>query len=207
MKTIGERIKRARLGQGLSQSELASAAEVSQPTIANWENGSHIPRQPALMRLSEILQTSSHWFLGSQEANDTQLIVPRAYLETPIQHVPILSWPRADDVDGHELKPSPAYDFIAVSTNANKPFALIANDPAMAARFPIGAIVIFDANVQTLESGACYLFAHNGHIILRSWQNAPDRLEALPNQSAVDAEFINVRPTPLARALMSIRKH
>lgn len=205
--SIGGRIKQARLGQGLSQVALAQAANVSQPTVANWENDSHVPRQAALDKLAGILSTSPNWIrigdIDIRNAANTSA----GYLTRPIQHVPISSWPTANNIKDGQLLPLPARDYVALSISAANPFALIANDPAMAAHFPVGVAIIFDVTAGDLEDGKCYLFAINGDIILRRWQSAPDRLEALPNQSAVDAEFVESRPTPLAKAIMSVRRH
>ena len=207
MNSIGRRIKRARLGQGLSQVELAQAANVSQPTVANWENDSHVPRQAALDKLAGVLSTSANWIrIGDTQTTDAAN-TSASYLTRPIQHVPISSWPTIDNIKDGQLSPLPARDYVALSISAANPFALIANDPAMAAHFPIGVAIVLDANAGELEDGKCYLFAVNGSIVLRRWQSAPDRLEALPNQSAVDAEFVETRPVPLAKAIMSVRRH
>lgn len=207
MESVGERIKKTRLSQGLSQVELAIAADVSQPTVANWENDSHAPRQRALNRLAGILKISTHWLLSGDEGQNGQNLPTRQYLDTPIQHVPIIAWPLYDDVYDKGVKSGPVHDYLAISTNAQQPFALIANDPAMAAYFPIGAAIIFDATPGELDEGSCYLFAREAQIILRRWQSMPERLEALPNHSAVDADFVNQRPVPLAKALLSVRRY
>lgn len=211
--SIGGRIKQARLEQGLSQVELANAAKVSQPTVANWENDSHIPRQAALDKLAGILSTSPNWIrMGSSEITDGHNISVE-YLTRPVHHVPISIWPTLANLNEGGLVPSQARDYVALSLSARAPFALIANDPNMAARFPVGAAIIFDLDMSELENGGeledgkCYLFAHGDEIILRRWQSAPDRLEALPNHSAVDADFLETRPKPLAKAIMSLRRH
>lgn len=207
MNSIGNRIKQARLGQGLSQVELAHAANVSQPTVANWENDSHIPRQAALDKLAGILSTSANWIrIGDTEITNG-VHNSSGYLTRPIQHVPISTWPTTANIKDERITPSPARDYVALSILASAPFALIANDPNMAAHFPIGVAIIFDATAGELEDGKCYLFAQENEIILRRWQSAPDRLEALPNQSAVDADFVETSPVPLAKAIMSVKRH
>ncbi len=207
MSTIGERIKIIRHGQKLSQSALAKAANVSQPTVANWENGSHAPRLAVLNRLAVIMNSSAHYLQnGGIDENEVTPTLSQ-YLQMPIRHIPIKTWPIPEDIENNALLPSPAHDYISVSTMGHTPFALIANDPGMAAYFPIGATIVFDAKSGPLEDGACYLFLRGEHIVLRRWQSAPERLEALPNQSAIDADFTQTRPTPLARALLSIRRH
>ena len=207
MTSVGNRIKSTRLSIGLSQVELASAANVSQPTVANWENDSHAPRHQALGRLAKILDTSPHWLISGGENGNGHTLTPRQYLNTPIQHVPIIGWPGADELSEINFSSVTAHDYIAISTRAKTPFSLIANDPAMAAHFPIGSAIILDAEGGALEEGNCYLFSHQGAVVLRRWQSMPDRLEALPNQSAAPAEFLTERPTPIARALLSVRRH
>jgi len=207
MNSIGNRIKQARLGQGFSQVELAEAAHVSQPTVANWENDSHIPRQNALDRLAGILSTSSNWIRVGDDSRVNGAHTSKTYLTRQIHHVPISPWPTDQNVKDGAISLSTARDFVALSLNAHTPFALIANDPNMAAHFPIGVAIIFDNNIGELEDGKCYLFELRDKIILRRWQSEPNRLEALPNQSAVDAEFVTKIPTPLAKAVMSVRRH
>ena len=205
--SIGNRIKLARLELGLSQVELAQAANVSQPTVANWENDSHVPRQGALDKLSEILAKPANWIRIGGNGQIDLSNSSEGYLLRPIRHVPISPWPSVHNIQNGMLIPEAAKDYIALSISPERPFALIANDPAMAAHFPVGVAIIFSADVLTLVNDKCYLFEHDGDIILRRWQSAPDRLEALPNQSAVDATFLDTPPKPLARAIMSVRRH
>jgi len=207
MNSTGERIKQARLERRLSQVELAIAAHVSQPTVANWENDSHIPRQAALEKLASILGVSANWIrVGDSEASGGTSSAA-GYLARPIQHIPISPWPTSANLMDGQLKPPPAKDYVALSISAKNPFALIANDPAMAANFPVGVAIIFGAVQGELQDDKCYLFAIDGEIILRRWQSAPDRLEARPDQLAVNAEFVENRPTPLAQAIISLQRH
>ena len=206
MNSIGNRIKQARHRQGLSQVELADIAKVSQPTVANWETDSHIPRQAALDKLANILGTSANWIRSGEAEIGNGYHSPAGYLARPVQHVPISAWPSLAEMTDGQINPSQARDYIAISLEVSAPFALLANDPAMAAHFPVGAAIVFDADAGVLQDGKCYLFEREGDIILRRWQSSPDRLEALPNQSAIDADFLETRPTPLARALMSVRR-
>ncbi len=207
MDSIGERIRQARLGQGFSQVELAQAAKVSQPTVANWENDSHVPRQNALDRLAGILSKSSNWIRVGEDMQVNSEHTPKTYLARQIHHIPLSPWPSKQNIKGGVLTLSGARDYVALSLNAHQPFALIANDPNMAAYFPIGAAIIFDNGFGELEDGKCYLFELDGKIILRRWQSEPTRLEALPNHSAVDAKFVTETPIPLAKAVMSLRRH
>lgn len=87
MDNLQTRIKTTRVSLGLSQAILAEKTGVSQPTVANWENGSHIPRQAVLEKISKVLGVSELWLLsGTREGDD---IPASLYLQTPIRHIPI----------------------------------------------------------------------------------------------------------------------
>ena len=53
--TLGERIRRFRLEQGLYQAQLATLAGVDEMTIVNWERDRTIPRGERLGRLAQAL--------------------------------------------------------------------------------------------------------------------------------------------------------
>lgn len=91
MENIHTRIKSTRIGLGFSQAILADKTGVSQPTVANWENGSHVPRAAVLDKISDILKVSSTWLLTGKR--DSSEIPSQIYLQTPICHVPIFQWP------------------------------------------------------------------------------------------------------------------
>ena len=142
--TIGQRIKQARQAKGLSQTDLAAQTNVSQPTVANWENGAHAPRHGVLSKVSDILDAPQSWLLGEGQAAD---------INSPTQnnhHIPVLSWPqsRAD------LDCAPVDHYISATTSAARPIALINQDSSV---LPIGASIIFDRADQTLIEGGVYL--------------------------------------------------
>ena len=53
--TLGERIRRFRLEQGLYQAQLAAIAGVDEMTIVNWEKDRTIPRGDRISRLAQAL--------------------------------------------------------------------------------------------------------------------------------------------------------
>ena len=53
--TLGERVRRFRLEQGLYQVQLAELARVDEMTIVNWEKGRTVPRGERLARLATAL--------------------------------------------------------------------------------------------------------------------------------------------------------
>ncbi len=118
MQTLHTRIKSARLKRSWSQSQLADAAGVSQPTVANWETGSHIPRQSTLARISQALDVDTGWLLSGtqfqvQSSMDT-------YLSLPIRHIPIHAWPKP----GEGLLCGAPIGYIPYPTNLENAYAL-----------------------------------------------------------------------------------
>lgn len=90
MPNIHKRIKENRKKLGMSQSDLALKCGVSQPTVANWERGDHVPRPEALTKIAESLGVDSVWLLsGELPAN---LGPSFQHLSTPIRHIPVYEW-------------------------------------------------------------------------------------------------------------------
>ena len=55
---LGERVRRARTAAGYSQSALADAARVPQPTVSRVEAGRRVPTLLTLQRLARALRTT-----------------------------------------------------------------------------------------------------------------------------------------------------
>ncbi|MGJ8559688.1 MAG: helix-turn-helix domain-containing protein [Litorimonas sp.] len=89
--SLALRLKTTRKKHGLSQSELAKLVEVSQPTIANWERGGHIPRPDALSRIAETLNIDTTWLLSGElpARHDPANL----YLAMTVRHIPVYEWP------------------------------------------------------------------------------------------------------------------
>lgn len=89
-KTLQARIKGKRTELGFSQIEFGAAVGVSQPTVANWENGSHVPRPAAITKISSVLEVGQDWLLTGTRPRDADAALP--YLQMPIRHVPVYRW-------------------------------------------------------------------------------------------------------------------
>jgi len=119
--TLAHRLKTTRKKHGLSQSELALKVEVSQPTIANWERGGHIPRPDALSRIAKALSTDEAWLLsGEMPAKSNPA---HQHLAKPIYHIPIYEWPHGSE-DPTESQP---VRYMAVADDVSDLFALDAH--------------------------------------------------------------------------------
>lgn len=63
---MGERLKRLRQAVGLSQPQLAKAAQVPLMTLRNWEQNRRIPRLDAAMSLARALGVTLDELAGMQ---------------------------------------------------------------------------------------------------------------------------------------------
>ena len=118
MKSLQTRIKSARQKQTWSQAQLAKAAGVSQPTVANWETGSHTPRKSALERISKALDVDEGWLLSGSQFHAHSSI--EAYLDLPIRHIPIHAWP----APGEGLRAHAPLGYIPYPTDLEGAYAL-----------------------------------------------------------------------------------
>lgn len=69
---IGERIRKLRTGQRLSQEQLADAVNVSRQAVSKWETGESVPDTERLMLLCRVLDVSADYLLFGKEQNDVQ---------------------------------------------------------------------------------------------------------------------------------------
>ena len=70
MATFAERLRRARLGAGLTQMQVAVRAGTGLPTISRLETGATGPRPETVRKLADALGVSPAWLLfGEGEAD------------------------------------------------------------------------------------------------------------------------------------------
>jgi prephenate dehydratase len=68
--SIAERIKQARTAAGLTQTQLAAAVDVSQPTVNGWERGAFVPARDRVDRIAQATNTSRRWLELGEETVD-----------------------------------------------------------------------------------------------------------------------------------------
>ena len=79
---VGERILHARSRLGLSQSALASVAEIHRLTVRAWECGQSKPRLTTLYRLARILGVAPSWLIAGE--GPTPLDIPPSATKGPV---------------------------------------------------------------------------------------------------------------------------
>ena len=72
--TLGEKIKDARIQNGLSQEELAVKLSVSRSAIAKWESDKGIPDITNLKAIAELFQVSVDYLIDDNASIDKVVI-------------------------------------------------------------------------------------------------------------------------------------
>lgn len=155
--SLAHRLKTTRKKHGLSQSELAKQVDVSQPTIANWERGGHIPRPDALGRIAKALGTDPAWLLSGEMP--AQSNPAHQHLAKPIHHIPVYEWPM-DETDPTLTQPA---RYMAVAADVTNLFAL---DAHFSTGFPEGSILIFTKKEES-SWGRFLTIGKNGYILTK----------------------------------------
>ena len=78
MGAFGGLVKSQREAKGLTQAQLATLVGVTQPAVAQWENGDGYPEARRVGRLAVAIDVSAEWLLKAL-ADDVE--------ETPTRHV------------------------------------------------------------------------------------------------------------------------
>ena len=73
MATTAERIKQLRKKKGISQSELAELIGVKNNTVSTWERGTRKPDFEALNLLSNYVEVSFEYILGSSDKEEARV--------------------------------------------------------------------------------------------------------------------------------------
>jgi DNA-binding transcriptional regulator YiaG len=61
--TIGDRIRKARMGECMTQRELGERIHVSESTVAFWETNRRTPTEAYLLDIAKICQVRPGWLL------------------------------------------------------------------------------------------------------------------------------------------------
>lgn len=183
--TLADRLKARRKELGLSQNALASSCGVSQPTIANWERGGHVPRQAALASIAIGLDVDPIWLLSGEMPADKN--PAHRHLSKPIKNIPIFGWPTHVD----ELKTAQAQDYVTMSVSGGEMLAMTAPPDS---EFPLGTILVFDKAAMR----------ESGRYLVQSGEFAKiiDLVFA-----ANDAEAILDSHRPVGRLILSLQPH
>lgn len=74
-RTMGQRIRSARLERGLSVTQLAALCDVRERTVVRWENDDNVPLGKYLRVLAGALDVSPLWLLGDPDGDAAEAMV------------------------------------------------------------------------------------------------------------------------------------
>jgi transcriptional regulator with XRE-family HTH domain len=76
--TFGDRLRQARLGAGLTQSQLVRISGIPKPTLSRYENGHVMPSLQTLARLAEALDLPEGALLPGRTSPKEELFIALA---------------------------------------------------------------------------------------------------------------------------------
>lgn len=89
---IADRLRQCRITRGWKQQEAAdhlsalAHTDISLSRYSNWENAIRAPKQPMIIKLSELYEVSPSWLQG-YSANDSESILTANYLTANALHI------------------------------------------------------------------------------------------------------------------------
>jgi transcriptional regulator with XRE-family HTH domain len=67
MSTLGEKLKKARLRKGLSQTQVGKELGISTSSMSGYEKNLRKPKNDTLARLADLYEVPINWLFGFQE--------------------------------------------------------------------------------------------------------------------------------------------
>jgi repressor LexA len=170
MKTLGERIKSARINRGMTQEELGKLVGVQRAAINKYETGVVVNlKRSMIANLAQALDVDPTWLLGMTEAGDpvpANLFVPKfdtvPIIGTIACGEPILA---QENVEGLATK----------SDHIEADFALWCKGDSMTPRFNNGDLV-FIRQQSDVDNGQIAAVLIENEATLKHVYKQPDRL-------------------------------
>lgn len=170
MKTLGERIKSARINRGMTQEELGKLVGVQRAAINKYETGVVVNlKRSMIANLAQALDVDPTWLLGMTEAGDpvpANLFVPKfdtvPVIGTIACGTPILA---EQNIEGRVTK----------SDHIPADFALWCKGDSMAPRFMDGDLVLIRQQAD-VDNGQIAAVLIENEATLKHVYKQPDRL-------------------------------
>lgn len=160
---IHHRIKNRRQELGLSQESLATACNVRQSSVANWERGGHVPRAGKINIIAKALDIEEVWLVSGEHPTNEGPV--NSYLNTPIRHIPVHNWPPSQS-DFETQKP---IGYVTMTIEPENVFALLA--PEDGTPFKKDTLLMFCKDYKSSEAGV-FLETSNSQLALNSADKA-----------------------------------
>jgi SOS-response transcriptional repressor LexA len=210
MKTLGQRLKEARLEAKRTQEEVGAAAGVSKSAVGQWEadTDATTPTGPNLYYAAELLGVTEHWLVTGKPPKYRKFGKNLELIDAQILSVPLVSWVQAGLV-GEAFDPYSSgvgEEYYPVPYHRASLIALRVHGHSMNREAPEGAIIVVDYEDKVLVSGCLYVFkTAAGEVGFKRYRANPDRFEP---SSTEDHETIFPAPgwTVIGRVIQVIRR-
>ncbi len=206
MKELYSRIKYARKKKKLSQASLSHILNVSQPTIANWESGSHIPQRIAIENLAKALDVCPTWLVFGETDSQPFSSNSFKFLQSPVRNIPVYIWPINKTNKEFNLQYSAPTDFIPIAIDSSTCFAMQYPKNDMQPFLTKDSYIIFDQNFSKLNPKSFYLIDSSNKIILYQWKEESNGLDIYRDQDYQIQNLECSKPKIIAEAKI-ILKH
>ena len=128
MKTIGQRIREARMALGVTQTRLAALCSVTRAAVSQWEKDATIPTGPNLVTLGKALQRPAAWLTGQSRDPAGERIVQRVavvgYIGAGAQIFPIDDHARGAGFEEVEAPTGVEGPMVAVRVRGNSMYPI-----------------------------------------------------------------------------------
>lgn len=173
-KTIGQRIREARLQKELDQATLSARIDVATRTVQRWEKGEQVPDSNYLMRIAKVTGITPHWLLtGTGEMFQQNIegkVIPLPtgrYRKVDLISVPLLS-----SVPGGApslmFHPDHVEKYITVDdVNDPNAFALEVKGNSMAQRIEDGDIIVVSPKLEAHSGDICVVRVNDEDTVKR----------------------------------------
>ncbi len=173
-KTIGQRIREARLQKELDQATLSARIDVATRTVQRWEKGEQVPDSNYLMRIAKVTGVTPHWLLTGNgdmfQQNLEGKVIPLPtgrYRKVDLISVPLLS-----SVPGGApslmFHPDHVEKYITVDdVNDPNAFALEVKGNSMAQRIEDGDIIIVSPKLEAHSGDICVVRVNDEDTVKR----------------------------------------
>jgi SOS-response transcriptional repressor LexA len=177
METPGERIKKLRKAEGLSNPKLAKLLSVSTATITFWERDEFKPGGENLNKLCRLFKTTSDYILygtglvvNEQQSNYNSTINTESASNLSNRTIPIISWVQAGDyhsaeveTDVDEIEKVATYERVSPQTYALRVIGESMTTTSGPYSFPPGSIIIIDPEQSgDITDGVFVIAKENG---------------------------------------------
>ncbi|HWP83040.1 MAG TPA: XRE family transcriptional regulator [Bacteroidota bacterium] len=161
-RSMGQRIREARVQKDFDQATLAARIDVATRTVQRWEKGEQVPDSNYLMRIAKVTGVTPHWLLTGHGTMFPQELEPKIFpLATGrYRKVDLTSLPLLSSVPGGApslmFHPDYVEKYITVDdVNDPSAFALEVKGSSMAPRIEDGDIIIVSPKLETRTGDIC----------------------------------------------------